>query len=83
LKSKDEMLKVTKKRHADIADLRQKYQLVVFMRDDAGEKYRKGSLILSNQLEKRTSSALLMSNGKWTCGISNQLDHEFGSYSNG
>ncbi len=35
MKTKDEMLKVTKKWYADIADLSQKYQLVVFLRDNA------------------------------------------------
>ncbi len=42
MKSKDEMLKVTKKWYADIADLLQKYQLVVFMRDNAGENKSQG-----------------------------------------
>ena len=42
MKSKDEMLKVTKKWYADIADLRQKYQLVVFMPDNAGENKSQG-----------------------------------------
>ena len=37
MKSKDDMLKVTKKWYSDIAELRQKYSLVVFMRDNAGE----------------------------------------------
>ena len=37
MKSKDDMLKITKKWYSDIAELRQKYSLVVFMRDNAGE----------------------------------------------
>ena len=37
MKSKDDMLKITKKWYSNIADLRQKYSLVVFMRDNAGE----------------------------------------------
>ena len=37
MKSKDDMLKITKKWYSNIADLRQKYFLVVFMRDNAGE----------------------------------------------
>ena len=37
MKSKDDMLKITKKWYSYIADLGQKYSLVVFMRDNAGE----------------------------------------------
>jgi hypothetical protein len=32
-----EILKITKKWYSDIADLRQKYQRVIFMRDNAGD----------------------------------------------
>jgi hypothetical protein len=39
LKTKDAILKVTKKWYADIADLCQKFQVVVSMRDNAGENY--------------------------------------------
>jgi hypothetical protein len=37
MKTKDEMLKVMKEWYSDIADLRQKHQLVVIVRDNAGE----------------------------------------------
>jgi hypothetical protein len=37
MKTKDEMLKVTRKWYSVIADLRQKHLLVVIMRDNAGE----------------------------------------------
>ena len=37
MKTKNDMLKATKKWYSDIADLRQKYTMVVFMRDNAGK----------------------------------------------
>ena len=37
MKTKDDMLKVTKKWYSDIADIREKHDLVVVMRDNAGE----------------------------------------------
>ena len=37
MKVKSDMLKVVKKWYSDIADLRQKHKLVIFMRDNAGE----------------------------------------------
>ncbi len=37
MKTKDDMLKVIKKWYSDIADIRQKHDLVVVMRDNAGE----------------------------------------------
>jgi hypothetical protein len=38
MKTKDDMLKVIKKWYSEIADIRQKHDLVVVMRDNAGEK---------------------------------------------
>ncbi len=38
MKTKDDMLKVIKTWYSDIADIRQKNDLVVVMRDNAGEK---------------------------------------------
>jgi hypothetical protein len=38
LKVKSDMLKAVKKWYSDIADIRQKYKLVLVMRDNAGEK---------------------------------------------
>ena len=37
MKTKDGMLKIMKRWYADIADLREKYQVVCVMRDNAGE----------------------------------------------
>ena len=37
MKTKDDALKVVKRWSSDIADLRAKHKLVVFMRDNAGE----------------------------------------------
>jgi hypothetical protein len=37
LKTKDEMIDIAERWYAEIADLRQKYQLIVVMRDNAGE----------------------------------------------
>ncbi len=38
MKTKDDMLKVFKKWYSDIADIRHKYDMIVEMRDNAGEK---------------------------------------------
>jgi hypothetical protein len=37
LKTKDEMIDVAKQWYAEIADLRQKYELLVVMKDNAGK----------------------------------------------
>ncbi len=39
MKPKDEMIDVAKQWYAEMAELRQKYQLLVVMWDSAGEKF--------------------------------------------
>jgi hypothetical protein len=38
MKTKDDMKKVIKKWYSNIADIRQKYDLIVVMKDNAGER---------------------------------------------
>ena len=58
------MLKIAKKWNSDIADLRQKYSLVVFIRDNAGENKSHEIIYFIESIGATNRLALLTSNGK-------------------
>ena len=71
LKTKDEMIDVAEQWYAEIADLRQKYQLYVVMRDNAGENASKKINAFFSEIftSKGVKNFFLrhMSNGKMVC----------------
>jgi hypothetical protein len=63
MKTKDDMLKVIKKWYSDIADIREKHDLVVVMRDNAGEN-KSQEIMEFNQRVHEFISVRPMSNGR-------------------
>jgi hypothetical protein len=80
MKSKDAMLKVTKKWSADIADVCQKYQLVMFMRDYAGENKSQGIINFIESIGATNKFSTLYQ--QWQNGLAESA-HEIGSHSDG
>ncbi len=64
MKTKDDMLKVIKKWYSDIADIREKHDLVVVMRDNAGDNKSQEIMEFIQSTGARNHFSTSLSNGR-------------------